>query len=334
MIIDNRYETIKDLGNGGYGTVFLALDKHTGRKVAVKLLHKTEPEALKRFESEITSMTFLNHDNIAEIYDFKLTPQANFLVQEFVDGQNLETIIKKRVMLTPEEAVDYTMQLLSVLEVMHKNDFLHRDLKPANIMVTNSGKIKLCDFGLAKKTGTHLGITQVTTVAGTPYYLPPEIWSKYTTTVESEIYVIGIMLYEMLSGSRPFTEDGNESSEFEQREKIRRKHISSPLPSIKYIVRYMPQALENVLIKATAKLPKQRYQSFQEMHDDLSTVFDASRKFETKIKVINKFAPSFDLKKLKDEGKKNKKIELPKQSLAIIAAIFIILIGVFIKYVI
>ena len=302
MIIAGRYQVIKELGAGGMARTYLTLDKTTGKQIAIKKplidsnINQIPEKHIKRWQSEIAAMSKIIHKNIVEIYDYKFGPKPSdyYIAMEYVKGFDLDKIIQKRVFLDQKEAVDYVIQILDAVDFLNKKGILHRDLKPANIMVKSSGEIKLCDLGLAKAKNFSLNITSTTAVAGTQYYMAPEILFNYSATIQSEIYSIGIILFELLTGSKPFKESALASQRAEAERSVKMQISDMPLPNVKNIAKEVPQALENAVIKATAKLPNERHSSFQEFKKDLETAFDKSRQFEQKLVVVNKFKALFD----------------------------------------
>ena len=338
MIIANRYEVIKSIGRGGMGEVYLAKDLHNNKEIAIKkiipdLENKISEKNLKRWQSEIATMSKIIHKNVVEIYDYQFGPGINdyYIAMEFIKGSNLDEIIRKRVFLDQQEAIYYVKQILDACDYMNKKDIIHRDLKPANIMVKSSGEIKICDMGLAKLKKYNLNITNVMGVPGTRYYLAPEVLRNYKATVQSEIFSIGVILYELLAGNKPFKEDVGDDVENAKR-KVNYKILNSPLPIIKNVAKEVPQALENVVIKATAKLPRERHQSFAEFKKDLNTVFSQARRFEQKLIVVNKFSAMFDMEKNQNNDIETQKLRLPTHTKIFVGILLICMLGVIIYY--
>ena len=302
--INDRYEIQKLIGEGGMANVYLANDTILSRRVAVKVLRGDlagDEKFVRRFQREANSASSLSHPNIVEIYDVGEDNGDYFIVMEYIDGKTLKQLIKKRGVLTIPEAIDIMLQLLDALETAHESFIIHRDIKPQNIMIKESGLVKITDFGIAMALNT-AGLTQTNSVMGSVHYLPPEQASGKGSTVRSDIYSLGILLYEMLTGKMPYR--GDSAVE------IALKHMKNEMPSPKSINPVIPQSLENIILKAAAKNPKNRYRTAKEMADDIKTCLDEKRKNEKKI--VFKY-PEFDFTDQK-QGKeiktnKNKVVE-------------------------
>jgi len=303
--ISDRYQIIKSIGEGGMANVYLAYDTILDRNVAVKVLRgdlATDPKFVRRFQREALSASSLSNPNIVEVYDVGEDNGEYYIVMEYIEGKHLKNLIKKRGKLSVSEAVDIVMQITDGLSVAHDSYIIHRDIKPQNIMVLENGLVKITDFGIAMAMNS-TQLTQTNSVMGSVHYLPPEQASGKGSSLQSDIYSIGILFYELLTGNLPFK--GENAVE------IALKHLKEPLPSIREELPNIPQSVENIIIKATAKNPKNRYADAREMHDDLKTCLDASRNNEDKIKL--KYQEVSDdtkmMKPVKEETKKtdNKK---------------------------
>lgn len=277
--ISDRYQIIKSIGEGGMANVYLAYDTILDRNVAVKVLRgdlATDEKFVRRFQREALSASSLSNPNIVEVYDVGEDNGEYYIVMEYIEGKHLKNLIKKRGKLTVSEAVDIVLQITDGLSVAHDSYIIHRDIKPQNIMILENGLVKITDFGIAMAMNS-TQLTQTNSVMGSVHYLPPEQASGKGSTLQSDIYSIGILFYELLTGKLPFK--GENAVE------IALKHLKEPLPSIREELPDIPQSVENIIIKATAKNPKNRYSDAREMHEDLKTCLDAGRINEPKIKL-------------------------------------------------
>ena len=272
--ISDRYQIIKTLGEGGMANVYLAHDTILDRNVAVKVLRgdlASDEKFVRRFQREALSASSLSHPNIVEMYDVGEDDGQYYIVMEYVDGKTLKQILKQRGKLSITEVVDIMLQLTDGMAHAHDAYIIHRDIKPQNIMILSNGMIKITDFGVATAMNS-TQLTQTNSVMGTVHYLPPEQAQGKGSTIRSDIYSMGIMMYELLTGLVPYK--GENAVE------IALKHLREPLPSVRKINSNIPQSIENVILKATAKNPKNRYVDAREMHEDLKTALDESRKNE------------------------------------------------------
>ena len=272
--INDRYQIIKTLGEGGMANVYLAHDTILDRNVAVKVLRgdlATDEKFVRRFQREALSASSLSHPNIVEMYDVGEDDGQYYIVMEFVDGKTLKQVLKQRGHLSVTEVIDIMLQLTDGMAHAHDAYIIHRDIKPQNIMILSNGMIKITDFGVATALNS-TQLTQTNSVMGTVHYLPPEQAQGKGSTIRSDIYSMGIMMYELLSGLVPYK--GDNAVE------IALKHLKEPLPSIRKVSSSIPQSIENVIIRATAKNPKNRYADAREMYEDLKTALDDSRKDE------------------------------------------------------
>lgn len=276
--INDRYEVIRSIGEGGMANVYLGYDTILDRNVAIKVLRgdlSNDEKFVRRFQREALSASSLAHPNIVEMYDVGEDDGLYYIVMEFIDGITLKQLLKKRGSLTLSETLDIMSQLTDGMSHAHDSYIIHRDLKPQNIMIKDDGQIKITDFGIAMALNS-TQLTQTNSVMGSVHYLPPEQASGKGATVKSDIYSMGIIFYELLTGKLPFK--GENAVE------IALKQMRDPLPSIRKDNPEIPQSIENIILKATAKNPKNRYEDSREMHEDLLTALDESRMDEEKIK--------------------------------------------------
>ncbi len=275
--INDRYEIEKLIGEGGMANVYLARDTILDRKVAVKILRGDlagDEKFVRRFQREALSASSLSHPNIVEIYDVGEDDGNFYIVMEYIEGKTLKQLIKKRGVLSLSETIDIMLQLLDALATAHDSYIIHRDIKPQNIMIKESGLVKITDFGIAMALNS-AQLTQTNSVMGSVHYLPPEQASGKGSTIRSDIYSLGILMFEMLTGKVPFK--GDTAVE------IALKHMKEPLPSVKSINPVVPQSVENIILKAAAKNPKNRYRDVREMAEDIKTCLDANRQDELRI---------------------------------------------------
>ena len=253
--------------------VYLAYDTILDRNVAVKVLRgdlATDEKFVRRFQREALSASNLYHPNIVQIYDFDSEDGQYYIVMEYVEGKTLKQLLKRRGSLTITEVID----IMSRVTHAHDSYIIHRDIKPQNIMILDNGMIKITDFGIAMALNS-TQLTQTNSVMGSVHYLPPEQAAGKGSTIRSDIYSMGILMYELLTGQVPYK--GDNAVE------IALKHLKEPLPSIRKILPELPQSIENIILKATAKNPQNRYKDAREMHQDIITALDESRINEPKL---------------------------------------------------
>ena len=277
-IFAGRYRIIKQIGRGGMADVYLAKDLILdGEEVAVKVLrtnYQTDPIAVARFQREARAMADLDHPHIVRITDIGEEEGQQYLAMEYVAGLDLKRYIKEHHPLSNEEAVRIMGQILLAMRLAHTRGIVHRDLKPQNILLTPDGTAKVTDFGIAVAFA-ETSLTQTNSMLGSVHYLSPEQARGSKATVQSDIYAMGIIFYEMLTGHIPY--DGDSAVT------IALQHFQKPLPSVIAENPSVPQALENVVIKATAKKLTDRYQSVAEMYVDLSSSLSYNRRNEPKL---------------------------------------------------
>lgn len=276
-VIADRYEVVSHIGQGGMADVFLAVDTILNRQVAIKILRadlSTDAVSILRFEREAQAAAALAHPNIVEIYDVGDYKGHHYIVMEYVTGKTLKQVIRSRGPLVNEEAVDIMKQLCSAISEAHSRGIIHRDIKPQNVIVKADGSIKILDFGIATAKGS-MQLTQANNVMGSVHYLSPELAKGEAASPQSDIYALGIVLYEMLAGDVPFKAD--------QAVQIALKHMREPMPDVRLINASVPQSIANVITRATAKDPNNRYGSCREMLQDISTCLRPERLNERKL---------------------------------------------------
>jgi beta-lactam-binding protein with PASTA domain/tRNA A-37 threonylcarbamoyl transferase component Bud32 len=277
-IFADRYRIIKEIGRGGMANVYQGEDTFLGnRQVAIKVLRsnfENDDIAIARFQREAFAMAELSHPNIVGISDVGEFENQQYIVMEYVDGMTLKQYIIQKAPLSNDEAIEITTEILSAMDMAHSHGIIHRDLKPQNVLVAQSGTVKVTDFGIAKAL-SETSLTQTNTMFGSVHYLSPEQARGSNATVQSDIYAIGIILFELLTGQIPF--DGDSAVA------IALKHFQENIPSIINLNPDVPQSLENVVIRATAKDIKNRYADVEEMMTDLATSTSLDRKGEEKL---------------------------------------------------
>lgn len=262
-MIAERYMVVTSLGEGGMADVYLAIDTILNREVAVKVLRGEmgkDPVALLRFQREASAVSKLHHPNVVEVYDVGEYQGKNYIVMEYIRGKTLKQLIQQRGALNKEEAVSIMKQLVSAVNHAHENNIVHRDIKPQNILVKDDGTVKITDFGIAIAHDS-VQLTQSDSVLGSAHYIAPETTRGEAATSQVDIYALGIVFYELLTGSVPFNG--------ENPVQIAMKHLREEMPSVREFNPTIPQSVENIIIKATAKNKINRYASAKDMLFDL-----------------------------------------------------------------
>ena len=278
-MIAGRYEVVSHIGQGGLADVFLAVDTILNRQVAIKILRadlSSDTVSILRFEREAQAAASLAHPNIVEIYDVGEYKDHHYIVMEYIAGKTLKQVIRSRGPLVNEEAVDIMKQLCSAVAEAHSRGIIHRDIKPQNVIVKADGSLKILDFGIATALGS-VQLTQANNVMGSVHYLAPELAKGEPASFQSDIYALGIVLYEMLSGDVPYKAD--------QAVQVALKHMREPMPSVRAINSTVPQSLENIITRCTAKDPSLRYPNAEEMLVDVSTCLRPERLNERRLLV-------------------------------------------------
>ena len=262
-VLDNRYELVEFVGKGGMALVYRAIDRRTGHSVAVKILrpeYNQDAEFSSRFEREAIAASKMSHHNIVNLLDVGQDGDMRYLVMEYVKGRTLKDVIKQKGSLPPTVAAQIGIRILSALQHAHKNGIIHRDIKPQNILVNSDGLIKVADFGIARVAGSNT-LSTSDLVMGSVHYFSPEQAKGESVTEASDLYSVGVVMYEMLTGRPPF--DG------ETPVAIAMQHIGSKPVPISELNPTVPPAMERVVEKAMDKRPERRYQSALEMAQDL-----------------------------------------------------------------
>jgi beta-lactam-binding protein with PASTA domain len=265
-LFDNRYRIERRLGTGGMADVFLARDESLGRRVAIKILAEryAQDEAfLERFRREATAAAGLSHPNIVSVYDRGQASGTSYIAMEYLNGPTLKDEITSRAPLPEAEVVNWAMQALDALEFAHRQGVVHRDIKPHNMVLTDEGRLKVTDFGIARAANAQQ-MTEVGSIVGTAQYLSPEQARGLDVGPQSDLYSMGIVLYEMLTGELPFT--GDSAVE------IAMKQVSDPPPSIRKQNKLVSEGLEQVVMRALSKDPALRHRSARQMADELRRV--------------------------------------------------------------
>lgn len=313
QIINDRYQIIKNIGEGGMANVYLAKDNFLNRKVAIKVLRgdlSNDEKFIRRFQREAIAASSLSHPNIVEMYDVGEDNGIYYIVMEYLEGRTLKQLVKRRGNITIEEAIDIMIQLTDGISHAHESYIIHRDLKPQNIMILDDGRIKITDFGIAVAINS-TQLTQTNSVMGSVHYLPPEQASGKGATIKSDIYSMGIMFYELLSGKIPFK--GENAVE------IALKHMKDEIPSIRKIKPEIPQSIENIILKSTAKNPKNRYDDVKTMYEDLKVCLSKEHAKDKKVEYLydeheidDKYLPEEEKEK-EDVAKKISKTKKKKE---------------------
>ncbi len=265
-VLDQRYQLVKLIGTGGMAVVYLANDLRTKHEVAVKILlpdYSKDAEFLERFDREAAAASKMSHHNIVNLLDVSVDKGLHYLVMEYVKGSTLKEIIQQNGPIPPDKAAQVAIRILSALEHAHKNGIIHRDIKPQNILIHAEGHVKVGDFGIAHVAGSRT-LSKDDNVMGSVYYLSPEQARGREVTGASDIYSVGVVLYEMLTGHVPFDGDTPVA--------VAMMQIKSDPPPMSDYVSGIPPALERIVLKAMSKQPEKRYQSAFEMAQDLHRV--------------------------------------------------------------
>ncbi len=321
QIIAQRYKILSSIGEGGMADVYLAYDQIIQREVAIKILRgelSKDPVTLVRFQREASAITKLSHPNVVNVYDVGEFDSMHYIVMEYVKGRTLKQLISLRGGIYLDESLNIMIQLTKAVLHAHEHGIVHRDIKPQNVLVNNDNTIKITDFGIAFASDA-IALTPNESVLGSAHYLAPEATKGEGITHQVDIYALGIVFYELLSGNVPF--------KGENPVQVAVKHLHDEIPSIKEFRPDLPQSVENIIILATAKDVKNRYQSAKEMLYDLEHCLDQGKKDEAKVvfKKEEKVVEAKPIKKeIKTETKSNKGILIVT---SVLAALFIVIIA-------
>lgn len=331
IIVANRYKIIRKLGEGGTAKVYLAYDQIDERNVSLKILKKEniDDRKVKKFKKEAETLALLDDENIVKICDVGQDDNLHYIAAEYIDGMTLKDYIRTCSPIPVEEIVKLSQQILHGVKHAHERGVVHKDLKTQNILLDEHKNVKITDFGIADIMDED--VTRTQSLMGTPQYIAPEILNRESLTAQSDLYSVGIVMYEMCVMQVPFV---GEKAAY-----IMIKQMSQPLPSIIAQRADIPQSLENVIIKATAKKLNNRYQNAKEMIEDLNHVFDADKMDEQPLvladdlvkqdeieKTIDIGQEKIDLSNLKDNEQQKKDSKRKQKSIIIVAIVLVLLL--------
>lgn len=331
IIVANRYKIIRKLGEGGTAKVYLAYDQIDERNVSLKILKKEniDDRKVKKFKKEAETLALLDDENIVKIYDVGQDDNLHYIAAEYIDGMTLKDYIRTCSPIPVEEIVKLSQQILHGVKHAHERAVVHKDLKTQNILLDEHKNVKITDFGIADIMDED--VTRTQSLMGTPQYIAPEILNRESLTAQSDLYSVGIVMYEMCVMQVPFV---GEKAAY-----IMIKQMSQPLPSIIAQRADIPQSLENVIIKATAKKLNNRYQNAKEMIEDLNHVFDADKMDEQPLvladdlvkqdeieKTIDIGQEKIDLSNLKDNVQQKKDSKRKQKRIIIVAIVLVLLL--------
>ncbi|MCP4336760.1 MAG: serine/threonine protein kinase [Mycoplasma sp.] len=288
--ISSRYKIISRIGQGGMAEIYLAEDTFDGKRVAVKVLHpdkKNDIVAIKRFNSELKLTEKVDSPYVIKIFDHVFNAKVQYIVMEYIDGSIFKNYIERRTRLTVDETIEFSKQIALGLQEIHDQGIIHRDIKSTNIMISEHGKIKIIDFGIAL-TEESDRLTRADKIIASVQYLAPEILLQEKPTVKFDIYAFGILMFEMITGDLPFNGKDAITTAF--------MHKKSSVPQVNKIVENIPQSVANIISKATAKDKNLRYNDMIEMYNDLNTCLSKERFYEEPINLNKK--NNFSIKKI------------------------------------
>ena len=333
--INSRYDIKMLIGDGGMANVYLAYDRTLKRHVAIKMLRyelSKDERFIKRFKRESVQVINLDHPNIVHVYTVGDYKQQPFIVMEYVKGKTLKDYLREHGALEPQTVIHIMTQLAEGVLYAHQNNIIHRDLKSQNIMITDDQVVKITDFGIALSSN-EADMTQTNTIMGSVHYLAPELARGNLATERSDIYALGIILYELLTGDVPFKGEGAVN--------IALQHLEAEMPSIKLVKEELPNSLDNIISRCTCKLPSDRYHSVDELLIDLNSALTTERVDEPllsesiKDEALEKTMVMSDLKKevseemakkskKKRKGRKGKKFDFLNSALLVSFTVFLI----------
>lgn len=275
--LGGRYEVVERIGGGGMAIVYRGLDLLLHRQVAIKVLRQQfvhDEDFIRRFRREAQAAASLSHPNVVSIYDVGQQEETHYIVMEYIEGQNLNDRIKEQAPLQVEEAIRIAGQICDALAHAHHNQIIHRDIKPHNILIGKNGRVKVTDFGIAR-AATSSDITQTGSVLGSVHYFSPEHAKGVQQGTGSDLYSLGVVLYQMVTGRLPFIGESPIS--------VALKHLQEDFEDPRIINPMLPQSVENIILKSLRKNPAERYQTAEEMLEDLETALDPRRSHEPKL---------------------------------------------------
>lgn len=277
--LPEKYEILREVGSGGMAKVYLAINNETGQKVAIKTLLNDPNMPLtnkNRFKEELRLAKYITSPYVVKFYEGSYTNDTQYLVMEYVEGKMLKDYIEEQGRLNVDETVNFAIQIAKGFSEIHAQNIIHRDLKTSNVMISTLGEVKIIDFGIAISDDS-TRYTQTGRVIGSVHYMAPEIVNQEDATPQTDVYALGIMIFEMLIGEPPFKgKDPLDTALKHKQEQI--KPVNQIFPSI-------PQALANVVAKATAKRKEDRYLSMRQLSHDLSTCLNQNRITEKKVEL-------------------------------------------------
>ena len=301
-MLSGRYEVLKRVGSGGMADVYMAKDHKLNRNVAVKVLkseYVKDEKFLKKFETEAQAVARLSHPNIVNVYDVGIEDGINYIVMELARGITLKEYIRKKGYLSPKETVEISKQIASAISHAHKNHIIHRDIKPQNILVSDTGIIKVTDFGIAKATSSNT-VTSTATAIGSVHYISPEQAKGRFCDEKSDIYSLGITMYEMVTGHVPFDHENGVT--------IALMHLQNEITPPSQIREGIPDSLEKIILKCTMKKPEDRYQTADDLIADLRLVFEDTSGDYVGIKPMIDDSPTIMI----DQNELTQRVNIPK----------------------
>lgn len=280
--VKDRYLFEQQIGSGGMAKIYKAKDKRDNKIVAIKVMiadGREREKAKRRFLSEIKGIKRIQSPYVVKALGWEWNLDSQYIVMEYINGRMLKEEITKRTRLSVDECINYTKQIALGLHEIHRQQVVHRDIKSSNIMIGHDGMVKIIDFGIALHDEAER-VTQEDSIIGSVQYLAPELLDKIEATPQSDIYALGVLMYEMLIGEVPFR--GKTAVDTAM------MHKSKRIPQVNRINPNIPQSIANIIIKATAPLPSQRYRTAYEMYRDLDTALSSGRRFEPEIQLNQK----------------------------------------------